>query len=198
MAEAIAADARRRSRAGVPGVLGIHLEGPFLNPERKGVHDPAFMRPIEEADIALVTSLGAGQDACDAGAGEGAARESIARLAQAGVDRLRRPHRRRLRHDRARRARPGSPASPISSTPCRRSPAATPGPVGAALDDPEAWCGLIVDLHPRLGGRASASPSPRKGWRAHDAGHRRHAVGRLRPDELRLCSAARSRARTAG
>jgi N-acetylglucosamine-6-phosphate deacetylase len=22
-----------------------------------------------------------------------------------------------------------------------------PGPVGAALDDPEAWCGLIVDMH---------------------------------------------------
>lgn len=24
----------------IPGVLGIHIEGPFLNPERRGVHDP--------------------------------------------------------------------------------------------------------------------------------------------------------------
>ena len=41
-------------------MLGIHLEGPFLNPERKGVHEPKFMRPIEDEDIALITSLGAG------------------------------------------------------------------------------------------------------------------------------------------
>ena len=29
----------------VPGVLGIHFEGPFLSPERAGVHDPVKMRP---------------------------------------------------------------------------------------------------------------------------------------------------------
>ena len=44
--------------AGVPGLLGIHLEGPFLNPERKGVHDPQYMRPIEAEDIRIMTSLG--------------------------------------------------------------------------------------------------------------------------------------------
>jgi N-acetylglucosamine-6-phosphate deacetylase len=27
--------------AGVPGVIGIHIEGPFLNPARKGIHDPS-------------------------------------------------------------------------------------------------------------------------------------------------------------
>src|SRR5262249_40596359 len=25
-------------------VVGLHLEGPFLNPERRGVHDPALLR----------------------------------------------------------------------------------------------------------------------------------------------------------
>ena len=60
MADAIAA-MRAALDAGVPGVLGIHLEGPFINPERKGVHDPAFMRPMEDEDIALMTSLKQGR-----------------------------------------------------------------------------------------------------------------------------------------
>lgn len=60
MAEAIAAVSGALAE-GVPGILGIHLEGPYLNPERKGVHDPRLMRRIEEEDIALVSSLGAGR-----------------------------------------------------------------------------------------------------------------------------------------
>ena len=32
-------------------VLGIHLEGPFLSIEKKGAQNPAFIRPIERADL---------------------------------------------------------------------------------------------------------------------------------------------------
>src|SRR5690554_1297742 len=42
---------------GVPGVLGIHLEGPFLSPERKGVHDVSKFRRIDREALALLTSL---------------------------------------------------------------------------------------------------------------------------------------------
>ena len=46
---------------GVPGVLGVHIEGPFLNPKRKGIHDEAKFRVIDEDAIALLTSLKRGK-----------------------------------------------------------------------------------------------------------------------------------------
>jgi N-acetylglucosamine-6-phosphate deacetylase len=41
----------------VPGVLGIHLEGPFLNEAKKGVHDASKFRVLDDGAIALLTSL---------------------------------------------------------------------------------------------------------------------------------------------
>jgi len=36
---------------GVPGVLGIHLEGPFINTHKKGAHDGEKIRPIDKQAI---------------------------------------------------------------------------------------------------------------------------------------------------
>ncbi|WP_137931296.1 N-acetylglucosamine-6-phosphate deacetylase [Mesorhizobium comanense] len=38
----------------VPGFLGLHLEGPHLSVARKGAHDPALIRPMTDADQALL------------------------------------------------------------------------------------------------------------------------------------------------
>ena len=46
---------RRAARRGLPGFLGLHLEGPHLDPRRKGAHDPALIRPMEDADLALLS-----------------------------------------------------------------------------------------------------------------------------------------------
>ena len=40
--------------AGVPGIIGLHLEGPFLSPHRPGIHPPAAIRPLTPEDIALI------------------------------------------------------------------------------------------------------------------------------------------------
>lgn len=37
-----------------PGILGIHLEGPFLSPARPGIHDPSAIRPLGEEDVAAL------------------------------------------------------------------------------------------------------------------------------------------------
>lgn len=38
-------------KAGVKGIIGLHLEGPHLSPARKGAHDPALIRTMDEADL---------------------------------------------------------------------------------------------------------------------------------------------------
>ena len=144
MAAAVAA-VRDGLAAGLPGLLGVHLEGPFLNPARKGVHDPKYMRPIEDEDIALMTSLGAGRTLVTL-APEMVPPEAISRLTAAGVvvaaghtaatpETLEEARRRGLvGYTHLYNAMP-----PLAGR--------EPGPVGAALADRDAYASLIVDLH---------------------------------------------------
>src|SRR5688500_5807689 len=40
----------------VPGVRGIHVEGPYLNHDRRGVHDGAKLRSLDAAAVELPTT----------------------------------------------------------------------------------------------------------------------------------------------
>jgi N-acetylglucosamine-6-phosphate deacetylase len=142
------ADAMRAAgealRSGVPGVLGVHIEGPFLNPERKGVHDPRYMRPIEDEDIRILTSLGAGRTLVTL-APEMAPPEAIGRLSAAGVI-VAAGHTAASYETLAEARKHGLTGYThlYNAMPPLQSRA--PGPVGAALDERETWCGLIVDM----------------------------------------------------
>ncbi len=143
MREAIAA-ARQALQAGVPGVLGIHIEGPFLSSERKGVHDVNLFREMEEDDIALVISLDVGRTLMTV-APERVPPEAIARLVKAGVV-----------------VSAGHTAASYETVMAARAAGLSgfthlfnampplagraPGPVGAALDDPASYVGIIADL----------------------------------------------------
>jgi N-acetylglucosamine-6-phosphate deacetylase len=59
LARALAA-VREARAAGVPGILGIHVEGPFLDPRRKGAHAAAHIRAITAADIELLAGAECG------------------------------------------------------------------------------------------------------------------------------------------
>ncbi|HEX2554567.1 MAG TPA: N-acetylglucosamine-6-phosphate deacetylase [Microvirga sp.] len=144
MAEAVAA-MREALRARIPGVLGIHCEGPFINPARKGVHDPAHMRPIEEEDLRILTSLGGGRTLVTL-APEQVPMSAIRRLARAGVLVC-------AGHSTAGAAtveeafRNGLTGFTHLFNAMPPMAGREPGPVGAALADPDSFCGLINDGH---------------------------------------------------
>jgi len=143
MAEAIAA-VRGALAEGVPGVLGVHLEGPFLNPERKGVHDPRLMRRIEPEDEALVGSLGAGRTLLTI-APELTTPDVIRRIAGAGVI-LAAGHTTASYEVMAAARAAGLTGVTHLFNAMPPFMGREPGVIGAALDDPELWPSLIVDL----------------------------------------------------
>ncbi|MEE8271470.1 MAG: N-acetylglucosamine-6-phosphate deacetylase, partial [Alphaproteobacteria bacterium] len=129
--------------AGVPGVLGIHIEGPFINVERKGAHDPALIRVPGPDDVAALKSLAVGRTLVTL-APENMPGGVIADLATAGV--LVAAGHTAASYEQTRAALAAgvtgfthlfNAMTPLGSR--------APGVVGAALDDPDSWCGLIVD-----------------------------------------------------
>src|SRR3984957_10619313 len=47
--------------AAMPGVLGIHIEGPFLNWSRRGVHDSKHLRQLDAGSVSLLSRLRGGR-----------------------------------------------------------------------------------------------------------------------------------------
>jgi len=130
---------------GVPGVLGIHLEGPFLNAERKGIHDAHKFCALDEEGFEIVTSLGAGKTLVTL-APELTSPAMIRRLVQAGVIVC-------AGHSGADYAQTREAlAAGVSGfthlynamTPLQSR---EPGMVGAALEDDDSWFGIIADGH---------------------------------------------------
>jgi N-acetylglucosamine-6-phosphate deacetylase len=128
---------------GVPGILGIHIEGPFLNEARKGIHDSTKFRALDDEAFALLTSVRRGKTMVTL-APETTAPETIAALAKAGVivsaghtDATYAQIHAALGHGLTGFTHLFNAMSPLR--------AREPGTVGAALDDAESYCGIIVD-----------------------------------------------------
>lgn len=144
MREAIAAT-RQAIAEQVPGVLGIHLEGPYIAPARKGTHDAARFRVPDAGEIAMAASLDNGctlitlapervpadsiralvaQGAIVAAGHTAGSYEEIRGGLEAGIRGFTHLY---------------NAMSPLQGR--------EPGAVGAALEDRDSWCGLIVDGH---------------------------------------------------
>ncbi len=129
--------------AGVPGVVGVHIEGPFLSPARKGIHDESRFRLLDAEMVALLSRPHRGAVMVTI-APELADPADIAALAAAGV-RVSAGHT-ELSYDGAIAAFDAGLTGVThlfnAMPPMLQR---VPGLVGAALDDPRPWCGLIVD-----------------------------------------------------
>lgn len=145
VARAIAA-VRSAIESGVPGVLGIHIEGPFLSVERKGVHDSAKLRELDSSALGLLTSLRIGRTLVTL-APEMTTPQIIAALAAKGVV-VSAGHTNASYAQIADALRHGLTGFTHLFNAMSQLTGREPGAVGAALDDPHSWCGLIVDgLH---------------------------------------------------
>jgi N-acetylglucosamine-6-phosphate deacetylase len=133
--------------AGVePAVLGLHLEGPFLSPEKAGVHNPLFFRRPSAEDITRIAAPRRAVTLVTL-APEQVGDELIAKFTDAGV-------RVALGHSMATYAQTvAAMAAGLTGfthlfNAMRPLTSREGGPIAAALESPDACYGLIVDgLH---------------------------------------------------
>jgi N-acetylglucosamine-6-phosphate deacetylase len=125
------------------GVLGIHFEGPFLSPEKPGVHHAALLRYPTSDDLSLLASPQPGITLVTL-APEQVPAGFISDLAKAGV-------RVALGHSMASYSQTkaalaeGLTGFTHLFNAMRPLASREPGPIAAALESSNAWFGMIVD-----------------------------------------------------
>jgi N-acetylglucosamine-6-phosphate deacetylase len=140
-----ARDAVASFMAQEPGVLGVHFEGPFLSPEKAGVHDAALMRMPEPHHLELLTSLEDGVTLVTL-APERVPRSLVRDLAKEGV-RVSLGHSMASYTETMAAIEDGLTGFTHLFNAMRPMSAREPGPIAAALESSAVWYGLIVDGH---------------------------------------------------
>ena len=142
---AAALEAAREAAKSVPGAFGVHVEGPYIDARRKGVHRPEFIRAMREQDVEQLIAARAGAMVVTlAPAAVGV--DLIAGLAAAGVI-VSLGHAEASAEEAAAAFASGASAvTHLFNAMSQLSPRA-PGLVGAALADRRVVCGLIADGH---------------------------------------------------
>jgi N-acetylglucosamine-6-phosphate deacetylase len=130
----------------VPGVLGIHIEGPFLDVARKGAHAARFIREMEQADVQELARFAKRMPVMLTLAPNRVPAAMVKALNDSGVfvslghsD---------ASHDEARTALgAGARAFTHLYNAMSQMNGREPGMVGAALADQESYVGIIADGH---------------------------------------------------
>lgn len=160
MTPTLISDSKEQHQAGVAviqqaiaenmkGIIGVHIEGPFFNIERRGTHKAEFIRQPTEDDIAWVCE--ASQESQDMVtivtlAPERAEKGQIAALVKAGVI-VCAGHTDAYYADVKAGLEEGLSGFTHLFNAMRPLTGREPGVVGAALEDKNSWCGIIADGH---------------------------------------------------
>ncbi|MGH1370557.1 MAG: N-acetylglucosamine-6-phosphate deacetylase [Cellvibrionaceae bacterium] len=132
---------------GEAGILGIHIEGPFFNLEKRGTHKADYIRSLTDKDIDwlcnnatddLVTLVTLAPEQTQLG--------HIRRLSQAGIY-VSAGHSNADHQQIHRAIEEGLVGFTHLFNAMRPMTARDPGVVGAALADRSCWCGIIADGH---------------------------------------------------
>lgn len=154
----------------VPGVIGIHLEGPHLNAAYKGVHDASRMRELDEAALERITSLQSGRTVLTI-APETVDAALITRLVENGIVVC--GGHSEADYEQTRRALDaGLCGFTHLFNAMTGMQSRAPGMVGAALEDETSFFGIIADgyhVHPAMFAVAIASKSVGKAVLVSDA-----------------------------
>jgi N-acetylglucosamine-6-phosphate deacetylase len=154
--------AAREARNRVPGALGIHVEGPFIDPRRKGVHPAEFIRPMLKDDVDALIAAREGVMVVTL-APASAPLEFIARLTKAGIV-VSLGHSDATAEEAQSVFDAGASAVTHLYNAMSQLSSRAPGVVGATLSDPHIICGLIADgehAHPVAYRAALAAKGPR-------------------------------------
>jgi N-acetylglucosamine-6-phosphate deacetylase len=130
---------------GMPGVLGIHIEGPFLNWARRGVHDSKHLRPLDTSLVSLLSRLRGGRTVLTL-APEMTTPDIIAKLVASGVLVSAGHSEASFDATTAAIAQGLRGFTHLFNAMARIEPR-DPGIAAAALYDEKTWCGIIVDGH---------------------------------------------------
>lgn len=131
--------------AGVPGVLGIHIEGPFLNRDRRGIHDAGKIRSLDDEAFELLTTPTGGKTLLTL-APEMTTPAMIRKLTQAGVI-VSAGHSDATYQDIRTALDNGLSGFTHLFNAMSQLTVREPGVVGAALEDEQSWCSIIADGH---------------------------------------------------
>jgi len=126
-----------------PSILGIHLEGPFLSPEKPGVHNPELMRSPEPADLEMLCGPRKGELLVTL-APERVPRNFIAELVKSGA-RVSLGHSMATYDETLLAMKEGLSGFTHLFNAMRPLASREPGPIAAALESANAWFGMIAD-----------------------------------------------------